>query len=36
MNQDERLIILNELSITDKIILSEDNDLTVCKALELL
>ena len=36
MNQDERLIILNELSITDKIILSEDNDLTVCKTLELL
>ena len=36
MNQEERLLILEELSITDKIVLSEDQDLTVCKTLEKL
>ena len=33
MNQEERILILNELSITDKVILSIDQDRTVCKTL---
>ena len=36
MNQEERMLILKELSITDEIFLSEDKDLTVCKTLEKL
>lgn len=36
MNQEERMLILKELSITDEIFLSEDQDLTVCKTLEKL
>ncbi len=36
MNQEERILILKELSITDEIFLSEDQDLTVCKTLEKL
>lgn len=34
MNQEERLLIVNELSVTDYVILSVDNDKTVCKSLE--
>ena len=34
MNQQERLLIVNELSVTDYVILSVDNDKTVCKSLE--
>ena len=34
MLEDERLLIVNELSITDKVILSEDKDLTVTRTLE--
>ena len=33
MNQEERLLIVNELSVTDYVILSVDNDKTVCKSL---
>ena len=33
MNQEERILILNELSIIDKVILSIDQDRTVCKTL---
>ena len=36
MNQEERMLILKELSITDETFLSEDQDLTVCKTLEKL
>ncbi len=36
MNQEERILILKELSITDEIFLSKDQDLTVCKTLEKL
>ena len=36
MNQEERLLIVNELSVTDYVILSVDNDKTVCKSLENL
>ena len=36
MNQEERMLILKELSITDEIFLSKDQDLTVCKTLEKL
>ena len=34
MNQEERLLIVNELSVTDYVILSVDNDKPVCKSLE--
>ena len=34
MLEKERLIIVNELSVTDKTLLSVDNDLTVCRSLE--
>jgi cytidyltransferase-like protein len=34
MVEDERVLILNELSITDKVFLSIDKDKTVCQSLE--
>ena len=34
MNQDERLLIINELIVTNKAFLSIDNDKTVCKTLK--
>ena len=34
MNQEERIFILNELAIINKVILSIDQDRTVCKTLE--
>ena len=34
MDEDERILIINELSITDKVYLSIDNDSTVKKSLE--
>ena len=34
MNQDERLLIINELIVTNKAFLSVDNDKTVCKTLK--
>jgi len=34
MQEDERILIINELKITDKVILSIDDDKTVCKTLE--
>lgn len=34
MNQDERKIIIGELKVVDKVILSIDNDKTVCKTIE--
>ena len=34
MLEKERLIIVNELSVTDKTLLSVDKDLTVCRSLE--
>ncbi len=34
MNQEERVLILNELAIINKVILSIDQDKTVCKTLE--
>ena len=34
MLEKERLLILNELKVTDLVILSIDKDLTVCKTLE--
>ena len=34
MLEDERILIINELKITDKVILSIDDDKTVCKTLE--
>ena len=34
MLEKERLIIVNELSVTDKALLSIDKDLTVCRSLE--
>ena len=34
MLEKERLIIVNELSVTDKTLLTVDNDLTVCRSLE--
>ena len=34
MNQDERLLIVNELKVTNKAFLSIDNDKTVCKTLQ--
>ena len=34
MSQEERVLILNELSITDKVILSIDQDQTVIKSLK--
>ena len=34
MLENERLLILNELNITDKVILSTDKDQTVCNSLE--
>ena len=34
MNQDERLLIVNELKVTSKAFLSIDNDKTVCKTLQ--
>ena len=34
MNQEERIFILNELAIINKVILSIDQDITVCKTLE--
>ncbi len=36
MNQEERILILKELSIVDKTFLSEDQDLTICTTLEKL
>ena len=34
MNQNERKIIIAELKVVDKVILSIDNDKTVCKTIE--
>ena len=34
MNQNERKIIIGELKVVDKVILSIDNDKTVCKTIE--
>ena len=34
MSEKERLIIVNELSVTNKALLSIDKDLTVCRSLE--
>ena len=34
MLEDERILIINELEIVDKTILSIDNDRTVCKTIE--
>ena len=34
MEEDERVLILKELSITDKVFLSIDKDKTVCQSLE--
>ena len=34
MNQDERLLIVNELIVTNKVFLSIDDDRTVCKTLK--
>ena len=34
MNQDERLLIVNELKVTNKAFLSIDNNKTVCKTLQ--
>ena len=34
MNQNERKIIISELKVVDKVILSIDNDKTVCKTIE--
>jgi cytidyltransferase-like protein len=36
MLEEERLLIVNELSVTDKVFLSIDNDKTVCKSLEMI
>ena len=34
MNEDERVLIINELEITDYVFLSIDKDRTVCKSIE--
>ena len=36
MNQNERKIIIGELKVVDKVILSIDNDKTVCKTIEFI
>ena len=34
MLEDERVLLINELGVTDHVLLSIDNDRTVCKSLE--
>ena len=34
MLEDERVLLINELGVTDHVLLSVDNDRTVCKSLE--
>ncbi len=34
MLEDERVLLINELGLTDHVVLSVDNDRTVCKSLE--
>ena len=36
MNHDERMLLVNELKVVDKVFLSIDNDKTVCLTLEKL
>ena len=36
MTQEERVLIVNELSVVDKVILSIDLDRTVCTTLEMI
>ena len=36
MTESERALILSELSIVDKVIISTDKDRTVCKTLETI